>query len=571
MDEEAVRSHVGHRSFVRGRAYFEEGRVKQPQRDEAGHLTATCEGSRMGAYTVQATVGEGATMSAHCSCPVGGAGRCKHVAAVLLTWIHDPDSFTSHVGLDGRLAALTPDELRRALRMLIERDRELAWVLDVVAGPASVDELVDDEPYYDRTFSMLPEEWGWRGTAAAGDALDGMVDIGNEFLASGQVARAGAVFRGALRAAVETYEQYHDEGEISEPMAQCVAGLRDVLRELPADSPNRQPILDVLAQLVSFEYNYGGFDLDGGLSGVLRDVATEEERLAIAADCRAMLRAPGLSSWDKEHLGGFIAELEMDSLDDEAFLALCRETGRDRDVVDRLMTLERHDEADETVRSRGDYELLGFADTFDRHRREQAFVGLLEERSPTTENTLLLQWLVDHYAETGARGRALDLAERIFRLAPGTDAYDRAMGLASEDAADVKSALLASLTRCDDRSARLRVLLHAGENDRAVAEIKAAEAASHHFWGRELADAAGQLTDTHPDVSAELFQRLAAGCIARKGRGSYREACIYMLELRRVWETAGDSDRFTQWLQVVKGKYRRLPALQDEIRKAGLP
>ena len=44
-------------------------------------------------------------------------------------------------------------------------------------------------------------------------------------------------------------------------------------------------------------------------------------------------------------MGGLLLDLQADTIDDEAFLLICRQTGRLNDLVDRLLSLNRTDEA----------------------------------------------------------------------------------------------------------------------------------------------------------------------------------------------------------------------------------
>ena len=71
--------------------------------------------------------------------------------------------------------------------------------------------------------------------------------------------------------------------------------------------------------------------------------ATQHERRRVAGWVREAL--PEGRSWGREALGRFLLELEADTLDDEAFLRVCRETGRTDDLIERLLLLNRVDEA----------------------------------------------------------------------------------------------------------------------------------------------------------------------------------------------------------------------------------
>ena len=74
---------------------------------------------------VQLDAGEIA--DAHCSCPVGGGGRCKHVAALLLTWQAKPETFAPVEDLAQALE-------RRSKAELIALIQQMLPTLDFVFG-----------------------------------------------------------------------------------------------------------------------------------------------------------------------------------------------------------------------------------------------------------------------------------------------------------------------------------------------------------------------------------------------------------------------------------------------------
>src|SRR5437870_906239 len=102
MDENGIRSHVGRGKLDMGRHYFHQGAVTDARR-QGMTLQARCQGSQPEPYRVRVTVGDGEVSDAHCSCPVGGGGACKHVAAVLLAWVHTPEVFRAAEPLDEAL------------------------------------------------------------------------------------------------------------------------------------------------------------------------------------------------------------------------------------------------------------------------------------------------------------------------------------------------------------------------------------------------------------------------------------------------------------------------------------
>jgi len=82
--------------YWRGETYFLEKRISDAT-IRGSELKARCEGSAGGPYTVHATLSPAdepeseSLRSYSCDCPRDGF--CKHVVALLLTWMNTPERF----------------------------------------------------------------------------------------------------------------------------------------------------------------------------------------------------------------------------------------------------------------------------------------------------------------------------------------------------------------------------------------------------------------------------------------------------------------------------------------------
>ena len=97
ITEEDVRDFVGEGSFQRGQKYFRDNRIFDTRRAGMA-LKAKCEGSRSTPYRVEVTFDNTGIEDTDCLCPVGG--YCKHVVALLLTWLAEPDEFIEQQDID---------------------------------------------------------------------------------------------------------------------------------------------------------------------------------------------------------------------------------------------------------------------------------------------------------------------------------------------------------------------------------------------------------------------------------------------------------------------------------------
>lgn len=147
MNAEDIRDWVGAQSFQRAQRYFRDGAVLETLR-RGTTLKARCEGSQPEPYQVEATLSVKGIADAHCSCPVGGGGRCKHVAAALLAWAHNPEDFVEMEDIDSALERRSKGELIVLIKQMLRQEPDvesLLYMLPPERGRRS--SPVDQETY----------------------------------------------------------------------------------------------------------------------------------------------------------------------------------------------------------------------------------------------------------------------------------------------------------------------------------------------------------------------------------------------------------------------------------------
>jgi uncharacterized Zn finger protein len=126
LHENLVRTLVGGQTFERGEAYYQQGAVQHPSR--RGNLfLADVEGSQFQPYQVRITLADGTIAAAQCTCPQ--TGYCKHIAAVLIAYVRQPELFTTRAEPDSLLRDLSAEQLKTLWENLIAQKPELAdWL-----------------------------------------------------------------------------------------------------------------------------------------------------------------------------------------------------------------------------------------------------------------------------------------------------------------------------------------------------------------------------------------------------------------------------------------------------------
>ncbi|MYD88938.1 MAG: hypothetical protein F4Y08_01170 [Caldilineaceae bacterium SB0662_bin_9] len=174
------------------------------------------------------------------------------------------------------------------------------------------------------------------------------MDTGDEFMEVSDHANACIVYQAVLQGLMEHYDMMLDNADyLWDVIHQCVDGLGDCLAAGDRDVAVRERALQTLFEMYRFHADIGQFGLTEGAEDFMLELTTGEEKRVLAGWVRAaMLAATGkYDDYQCQEYGRFLLDLETGHLDDDAFLEFCRESGRLEDLVDRLLTLGRLDEA----------------------------------------------------------------------------------------------------------------------------------------------------------------------------------------------------------------------------------
>lgn len=561
----AVRDWAGDHEVGKGRPYAEDGAVTNTVR-QGDTLKANVRGSRDKPYRAWAEVRDGEVVAADCSCPVGDGGRCKHVAALLLAYLADPDQFQEVQDLDASLRGRDKAELIALIKQMVRRAPDLESLLAVPLPGGKRAAPPDPDAYRRQATEVIrganPDD-DWAGEEIA-EGLDAVIRLGEDFEHAGDVAGAAAVYRGVAAALSEEGIDYL-EGYGPDPLGRLADGLLRCLDQTPAGLP-REPILRALFEVLAL-YGDLGVNGDGGdrLDALLATV-TPEERRTLAG----WLKQGGRGA-ERDYRGRMFADLlrrvDADVMDDEAELAHYRQYGMRPELVAKLLALGRPAEAVGVVRTAAaDPEVLGLADQLvaaGLAADAEAIVG--ESASARRGDPSTLRWLRDRAVARKDDAEALRLTRKLFELWPSTTEYDTIRGLTPAAAwPKARAALLADLDRRKAYWLLVDILLAEGEVGDAIKVVK-----KHPHTGRAEAVARAAETD-HPAEAEAIYRALADEQIAHRSREQYRQACVYLGRAAELAARVGRPAEFQQYLHGLVDRHRTLRAFQEEVRAAKL-
>ena len=575
VSEETISDWVGSRSFQLGRSYLKNEAVFDLRR-QGRSLKAFCQGSMPQPYRLGVAFGTEGIEEAHCSCPVGNGGHCKHVGALLLTWLDQPDAFRVVAEPDADLEQRSKEELIALIKQMLRLQPDLETLLEVALPGGDRRRTPVNPETYRRQVSSAFRRGGndWMVSSRIATDIGITVSAGDGFLALDDYASASIVYQAVAQGILEHYEMIHDEdGDLCEVVDRCVEGLGRCLARGSEDATDRERLLRTLFEIYRFDLDYGGMGLGEAAPDLMLEHATGEEKRAVSGWVRAAM--PKGNNWsDRYHrqvYGRFLLDLEMADLDDASFLSICRESGRLADLVGRLLALGRLDEAIFEADLAGDYELLTVADIFREHGCAQSVEPLLLKRIETSQDHRLVEWLKERHKERGELAEALAFAKQILQARPYLAGYQEVRELSQQLGVweELRPDLLAEWSAAKQYELLTDIYLEEGEIDLALKAVKQRKP-GFLYGADQLIRVAQSASETHPHAAIDIYRQQVESLIEARGRDNYQRACTYLTKVRDLYRQLAEEPAWTDFIAQLRERHRRLPALKEELSNSGL-
>ena len=577
MGEDVIQAWVGTKAFQRGYRYFDDDTILNPRR-RGPCLIAECQGSQPAPYRVEIQLNADGIAGGLCTCPAGEGGHCKHAAALLLAWIHEPGIFSEVPELKNILEKRSKAELISLIQQMVTRHPDLEQLLEIHAL-SSLDEGQQIQPdlivqQIRRAFSIAGGEWG--NNAQIAENLQPVLDLGGDLLDRKDVVNASIIFQNLMESLL-AYEDslYNDAaGELGQVLSESEQGLQACLEGL-SDSTLRTSLLRTLFEFFLWDLHGGGLGFADETPTILINHATPEEKEVMSEWLRAELpEGDGISDqFCRRVLGGLWLGLMADQLDDEQYLQICTETGRTRDQVDRLLSLNRVEEALATARSEQGYAITAMADLFEQHGLTEQALQLVRDQPSSENDILMLDWLKQYAMRHHQPEEALRLAELLFWQAQSLENYTALLQVAHavEQRGPIRTRVLEGLERAGNFSLLVEIFLMEEDTEQALTAL---ERVNPEIWWSRLSglrrQVAQAIESTRPREALRQYLLVAEELIEQRSRGSYAEAARFLHQIRRLNQNLGEPENWDRLIASLRHEYRRLPALMDELRRAGL-
>lgn len=125
LTQDLIRQRASAQSFQKGVDYYRSGAIFNPSWQETPDsimLLGNCEGSSGSTYSIRVQLGSTGIQDAVCTCPYDWGGDCKHIIALLLTYLNRREDFTQMARpLNGRLILPTLEPPMHAVLLCNKR------------------------------------------------------------------------------------------------------------------------------------------------------------------------------------------------------------------------------------------------------------------------------------------------------------------------------------------------------------------------------------------------------------------------------------------------------------------
>lgn len=128
LTEEMIRQRTSEQSFRKGWDYYRAHSIFDEYFQTTPNgivLYAQCRGSYAPSYYLRAVLTRDGISSATCTCPYDYGGDCKHIVALLLKFLQEPETFPERTSLNELVAGLEKDELEKLLIQLLRTHPDL--------------------------------------------------------------------------------------------------------------------------------------------------------------------------------------------------------------------------------------------------------------------------------------------------------------------------------------------------------------------------------------------------------------------------------------------------------------
>jgi uncharacterized Zn finger protein len=598
ITESMIRAGAAPESFRRGEEYYRDGAISNTA-IQGTLLSGECTGTYAPYYRVHVELDEAGIAEASCTCLYEYGGYCKHIVALLLAYLHGPKSFAARKAPAELLTDMDQDDLVAILTKLMQEQPELYDRIEALTSVSSKSrkkrKKLDIEVYRRHIIDIVHSLDGMRMSEAywhVGDLANQLREVQQsaaKFLDAGDAETALEILLVLLEEASRGIEYIDDSnGELGGYVGDLGTALAEAILSLELSPVERTKLTGRLEKLIRYAGDYG---MEGNLDIAIQAAKfgwddTPEETTPLRREAYKVDEdnewddSDEDEDWDEEdtyepHEWGWpavarfadVTEAKLNVLDrqgrTEEYLALCKKEGRHLRYVLKLCDLRQVTDAVKYARKH-----LTSAEEIRQVAQRLRESRLVAEAIEIGEHGLKLkgpkaglgEWLGPVEEAQGRTKQALAAWLAAFPEQPSLETYKTIKRLAGSGWGRLRPEVMAKLRKSYDKQVLAEVLLLEEEWDEA---IKVAE-------GREVRypiveTVADGVLPHRPDWVVKVSLKHAERLMTEPKSKNYPIAAAWLKRAKQAYKLLGKTDEWKNYLGETKEKYKRRPALQNQL------
>lgn len=584
-----VRARAADQSFQRGESYYQSGAILHPAR-RGNTIEGQCEGSQARPYRVSATLEASGIKETSCNCEYNFGGECKHIVALLLTYINQPELFEDRQPVEDVLAQREKSELVALIQQMVKRYPDLQALVDrptVSKQPRQT--LLDTASFRKElryAFKNYDGEWG---NNSAEDAIESVHESAQQFSENEDWLNASAIYRVIIEESLvdPDFPMYDHDGEIIGALNDVLDDLGECLSHLADDDSERQAIIQTMLDCYVWDIDFaGGVGLGEGESGSVDDLIMQYARQPDIAAIRQRITEvqqrkanSEYGRWGVEAFERFLIDLDLlDNVDPEATLQRLRDDEQYVLLVSKLIEMQRVPKAIAVIQE-------FIPEAYERSRvlpyltaagHDDEAIQLAEETLKTDSHRVLKDWLLHRFYARNDQQKLFEWLLWYMKKEPAVEYYRelKRAGETRPDWADVHRDLIGWLEKELKYEVLTRLYLHDENYEAAwktlpLVSKPAAYEYIHASSSLEF-EVAEKSRTVYPERAIPVYVQAARRAIAGRTRDTYRQAAGYLGIAHDLYQKMSDAAAWQKLIDGIRLEFKNLPALQDELKRARL-
>jgi uncharacterized Zn finger protein len=265
----------------------------------------------------------------------------------------------------------------------------------------------------------------------------------------------------------------------------------------------------------------------------------------------------------------------LDEVDPEIILERLRAQGMYHLLVNKLLEMERPDEAVTVIQQEMDtaYEWTHALNLLVDHGHDRKAEQVAEGLLAAEYSYELAEWLLDRYKASDNKPELLRWQIRQMQSRPNLQNYIELKAVAQVlNQWDIlRPQIIHDLQAEQSCEALTRVYLHDEQWELAWETLAKAEKQRDSIYGRPLDfEVAEASRHALPERAIPVYIKYARKRIANRNRDQYAIAASLLATVQKLYDRLDEIETWETLIAEIRTEFKTLRALQDELNKAGL-